>query len=99
MKHHDGIIETSPIAGTRAVKNDDKDDKRAVELLNDQKELSEHLMLVDLGRNDIGRVSKAGTVKVPSFCQVKKFSKVMHLVSSVKGELKDSENCLSALLS
>lgn len=99
VKHQDGIIETAPIAGTRAVKNDGKDAKRAEELLNDQKELSEHLMLVDLGRNDVGKVSKPGTVNVESFCQVKKYAKVMHLVSSVKGELKDEETSLSAMVS
>ena len=56
-------------------------------------------MLVDLGRNDIGKVSKPGTVSVDNFCQVKKYAKVMHLVSAVTGELKDDETCLTALVS
>jgi len=99
IKHQDSVIETAPIAGTRAVKNDGKDDKRACELLNDEKELAEHLMLVDLGRNDVGRVSKPGSVSVESFCQIKKYAKVMHLVSSVKGILKEEENSISALIS
>ncbi|MBI9014757.1 MAG: anthranilate synthase component I family protein [Clostridiales bacterium] len=99
IKHQDSLIETAPIAGTRAVKNDGKDDQRAHELLNDEKELAEHLMLVDLGRNDVGRVSKPGSVHVESFCQIKKYAKVMHLVSSVKGILKEDENSISALIS
>ncbi len=99
IKHNNSRIETAPIAGTRAVKNDGKDHLRATELLNDEKELAEHLMLVDLGRNDIGKVSKPGTVSVDNFCQVKKYAKVMHLVSAVTGELKDEETCLTALVS
>ena len=99
IKQYDNQIETAPIAGTRAVRNDGKDDKRANELLNDEKELAEHLMLVDLGRNDIGKVSKPDTVRVESFCQIKKYAKVMHLVSSVKGILKEDENSISALIS
>lgn len=79
------LVETAPIAGTRAVKSDGKDHLREAELIKDEKDLAEHLMLVDLGRNDIGRISKAGTVTVPEYCQAKYFSKVMHLVSSVKG--------------
>lgn len=78
-------VETAPIAGTRAVKNDGKDDMRERELLSDEKDKAEHLMLVDLGRNDIGKVSASGSVTVPVYCEAKRFSKVMHLVSSVKG--------------
>lgn len=99
IKHTNGLIQTSPIAGTRAVKNDGKDDRRANELLNDEKELAEHLMLVDLGRNDIGKVARPGSVSVDSYCQVKKYAKVMHLVSSVKGQLKENETSISALIS
>ncbi|MBN2897764.1 MAG: anthranilate synthase component I family protein [Clostridia bacterium] len=85
VRMDDEVVETAPIAGTRAVKNDGKDDFRAKELSEDAKDLAEHLMLVDLGRNDIGKVSQAGTVTVAQYCEVKCFSKVMHLVSSVKG--------------
>ncbi len=99
VKNNNGVIETAPIAGTRAVKNDGKDKKRADELLSDQKELAEHLMLVDLGRNDIGKISVPGSVEVDSFCKVKKYSKVMHLVSNVKGTLRESETTLSPLVS
>lgn len=91
------VVETAPIAGTRAVKGDGKDHIRAEELLKDEKDLAEHLMLVDLGRNDIGRVSKAGTVRVPNYCEAKYFSKVMHLVSSVKGEPLEDTSSLEAL--
>ncbi len=79
------IVETSPIAGTRAVKNDSRDSLRAKELLEDEKDSAEHLMLVDLGRNDIGKISIPGSVKVKEYHRVKYFSKVMHLVSSVVG--------------
>lgn len=97
MNH--SFVETAPIAGTRAIKEDGKDHLREAELLTDEKDLAEHLMLVDLGRNDIGRISKAGTVKVPEYCQAKHFSKVMHLVSSVRGtplEHVTAIDCLKA---
>lgn len=81
---HD-IVETAPIAGTRAVKNDGRDALREQELLKDEKDLAEHLMLVDLGRNDIGKISQPGTVEVNEYCKAKHFAKVMHLVSSVTG--------------
>ncbi len=85
VRMNNEVVETAPIAGTRAVKNDGKDHLREQELLSDEKDLAEHLMLVDLGRNDIGKISEAGSVKVPEYCQAKYFSKVMHLVSSVTG--------------
>lgn len=82
-------LETCPIAGTRPRgKNSGDDQKFERDLLDSVKERAEHLMLVDLGRNDIGRVSKAGTVKVKSFMKVERYSHVMHLVSRVAGELK-----------
>ncbi len=90
-------IETYPIAGTRAIKNDNKDHDREKELKNDTKELSEHLMLVDLGRNDISKVSKFGSVRVEEFCQVKKLSRVMHLVSRVSGIPQDNLNLLDSI--
>jgi len=96
VKCKDNYVSTAPIAGTRPVKRDNKDHLRAKELLNDEKELAEHLMLVDLGRNDVGKVSKAGSVNVEAFCQVKKYAKVMHLVSSVKGALKDDYTSIDA---
>jgi len=77
-----------PIAGTRARNNDPKiDDALAKELLEDRKERAEHLMLVDLGRNDLGRVCTPGSVEVTEFMQIEKYSHVMHIVSTVVGKL------------
>ena len=67
------------------------------DLLRDQKELAEHVMLVDLGRNDVGRVSEFGSVEVPVFTRVERFSHVMHLVSEVRGKLQSSSTPLDAL--
>jgi len=87
-----------PIAGTRPRSKDQiKDEKTAVELLNDPKEKAEHLMLVDLGRNDLGRVCKPGTVEVVQFMQVERYSHVMHLVSTVTGILNDQITTADAL--
>ncbi|MCK8061414.1 MULTISPECIES: anthranilate synthase component I family protein [unclassified Fusibacter] len=76
---------TVPIAGTCPRLYDGLDESRAKELLSSQKERAEHLMLVDLGRNDLGRISKPGSVKVSSYAQLKKLSKVMHIASTVQG--------------
>ncbi len=98
LRVENGIVETHPIAGTRRRGRDDADDQRlADELLADPKERAEHLMLVDLGRNDVGRVSKPGTVRVPQFMQIERYSHVMHLVSRVTGELRDDLSPLDAL--
>lgn len=84
-----GRLETCPIAGTRRRGgNADEDEALALELLADEKESAEHAMLVDLARNDIGRISAVGSVKVKSFRQVEKYSHVMHLVSQVEGRLR-----------
>lgn len=90
-------VETAPIAGTRPILNDGKDDQRSNELLKDEKELAEHLMLVDLGRNDVGKISKPGTVTVNSFCKVKRYSKVMHLVSNVTGIVTENLSALDPI--
>ena len=92
-------IETRPIAGTRHRSAEPAEDRRlAEELLADAKERAEHLMLVDLGRNDIGRVSEGGSVDVTSFMEVERYSHVMHIVSSVEGELAAGCNSLEALM-
>lgn len=92
------IATMHPIAGTRHRSQDPiEDEKIAAELLNDAKERAEHLMLVDLGRNDLGRVCQAGSVKVAQFMQVEKYSHVMHLVSTVTGILKENFSSLDAL--
>jgi anthranilate synthase component 1 len=84
-----GTVETCPIAGTRPRGKDEAHDKKYErELLSSVKEKAEHLMLVDLGRNDIGRVSRPGTVKVTDFMKVERYSHVMHIVSLVEGKLK-----------
>jgi anthranilate synthase component 1 len=88
VRSEGGLIQTRPIAGTRPRgDSDEKDKKLARELLNDTKEKAEHLMLVDLGRNDLGRVSKTGSVSVSEFMGIEKYSHVMHLVSEVRGRL------------
>ncbi len=91
MRVHGGRIEYHPIAGTRPRGETEADDRRMEEdLLRDEKETSEHVMLVDLGRNDLGRVSEFGSVKVQKFMFVERYSHVMHLVSALEGRLKES---------
>lgn len=98
IRTQDRLVETCPIAGTRPRgKTEEEDLKFERDLNASVKERAEHLMLVDLGRNDIGRVSKPGTVKVRSFMQVERYSHVMHLVSRVSGTLKKDATPWSAL--
>jgi anthranilate synthase component 1 len=98
VRVENGSIEMRPIAGTRRRGHTPEDDQRlADELLADPKERAEHLMLVDLGRNDVGRVSRAGGVQVPQFMEVERYSHVMHLVSRVVGELRPDLSPLDAL--
>jgi anthranilate synthase component I len=88
VRCEDGLIQMRPIAGTRPRgRTENQDERLASELLNDKKERAEHLMLVDLGRNDLGRVSCAGKVEVNAFMNIEKYSHVMHLVSEVRGLL------------
>ena len=90
-------VETFPIAGTRKITEDEEINKQlAEELLHDEKELAEHTMLVDLGRNDIGRVCKFGTVHPESLMQIKQFSHVQHIVSHVVGNLAPENDMFSA---
>lgn len=94
----DGTIHTRPIAGTRKRGNTAQEDALLVEeLLNDPKERAEHVMLVDLARNDLGRVSEYGSVKVERFMAVEKFSHVMHIVSDVSGKLRDDLTLIDLL--
>ncbi|MFF5292369.1 anthranilate synthase component I [Paractinoplanes globisporus] len=87
-----------PIAGTRwRGATPEQDNALAAELLADPKERSEHVMLVDLGRNDLGRVCKPGTVEVPEFARIERYSHVMHIVSTVTGELRDDRSAFDAL--
>ena len=88
-----------PIAGTRPRGRDEKEDQRLEDdLLADEKERAEHIMLVDLGRNDLGRVCDYGTVRVEKLMTVERYSHVMHLVSSLRGRLREDVDCFDALM-
>jgi anthranilate synthase component 1 len=90
-------VETFPIAGTRKITEDEqKNEQLRQELLNDEKEIAEHTMLVDLGRNDVGRVCKYGSVRVTELMQIKRFSHVQHIVTHVVGTLDDRQDMFSA---
>ena len=92
-------VETHPIAGTRPRGQNEQDDLRlAEELRRNEKERAEHVMLVDLGRNDLGRVCQFGTVKVPQYMALERYSHVMHLVSTVDGQLAEGHDHLDALV-
>ena len=100
VRVRDGKVTIRPIAGTRKRgKTTNEDRKLSNELLNDQKELAEHLMLLDLGRNDVGRVAKVGTVSVTEKMIVEYYSHVMHIVSNVEGDLKKNMDSIDALIS
>ena len=89
---------TFPLAGTRPRGKTDEEDKRLeAELLVDEKELAEHNMLVDLGRNDIGKISKVGTVKVEKYMSIERYSHVMHIGSTVSGMLREDRDALDAV--
>ena len=98
IKLEDGILRTYPLAGTRkrgANANEDISLER--ELLKDEKELAEHNMLVDLGRNDLGMISKFGTVEVEKYMSVEKYSHVMHIASTVRGQIRDDKDAFDAI--
>jgi len=92
------LVESKPIAGTRPRgKNEIEDMELEKEMLNDEKEKAEHTMLVDLARNDLGRICCPGTVRVSNFMKVEKFSHVMHLVSEVEGKIQPNKNAFDVL--
>ena len=98
VRVHKGKVEYRPIAGTRRRGATEKEDEAlAEEMLHDEKERAEHVMLVDLGRNDVGRVSKFGTVKVEKLMFVERYSHVMHIVSSIEGRLRPELTAVDAL--
>jgi len=100
VRVEEGIVTTHPIAGTRPRGATPEDDERlAVELLGDEKERAEHIMLVDLGRNDVGRVATPGTVAVPKMMEIEKYSHVMHIVSHVTGRLAEGKTAFDAFRS
>ncbi|MCI6574559.1 MAG: chorismate-binding protein [Arcanobacterium sp.] len=94
VKLHDGVLHTFPLAGTRAriVGDDAQNERLERELLADEKELAEHNMLVDLGRNDLGKISRFGSVQVEEYLQLQRFSHVVHLGSTVRGEIRSSDD-------
>jgi len=99
VRLRDGEVTVRPIAGTRKRGATPEEDKALeLDLLADTKELAEHLMLLDLGRNDVGRVAKIGTVKPTEQFIIERYSHVMHIVSNVVGQIADGEDALSALL-
>lgn len=98
VRVHQGKVEYRPIAGTRPRgATQSEDDRLAEEMLHDAKERAEHVMLVDLGRNDVGRVSRFGSVKVDKLMFVERYSHVMHIVSSIEGKLKPELTAVDAL--
>ena len=98
VKLEDGILHTFPLAGTRPRGKSEKEDKELeTELLADEKELAEHNMLVDLGRNDLGKISKFGSVVVEKFHSIERYSHVMHIGSTVCGEIRPEYDALNAL--
>ena len=99
VRVRDGTVTIRPIAGTRPRgRTKAEDEQHAHDLLKDPKELAEHLMLLDLGRNDVGRVAKTGTVKVTEEMLIEYYSHVMHIVSNVDGELSQSYDAMDALM-
>ncbi|MGN0660725.1 MAG: anthranilate synthase component I family protein, partial [Oscillospiraceae bacterium] len=98
VKLEDGILHTFPLAGTRKRGKTEEEDKQLEqELLADPKELAEHNMLVDLGRNDLGKISKFGTVSVEKYHCIERYSHVMHIGSTVRGELSPEHDAVDAL--
>ena len=98
VRVHQGKVEYRPIAGTRGRgATEAEDDALAEEMLHDEKERAEHVMLVDLGRNDVGRVSRFGSVKVDKLMFVERYSHVMHIVSSIEGKLRSDLTAVDAL--
>ena len=94
----DGRVTNRPLAGTRRRGTTEEEDKEFEnDLLQDEKELAEHVMLVDLGRNDVGKVSQAGTVKVEKLMEIERYSHVMHISSTITGSLKPELSCWDAL--
>ncbi len=98
VKLENGILHTFPLAGTRPRgKTEQEDIALEKELLCDEKELAEHNMLVDLGRNDLGKISKFGTVEVEKLHSIERFSHVMHIGSTVRGEIREDKDALDAI--
>ena len=98
VKLEDGVLHTFPLAGTRPRgKTNEEDIRLEIELLGDEKELAEHNMLVDLGRNDLGKVSEFGTVEVEVLHAIERFSHGMHIGSTIRGQIRKDKDALDAI--
>ena len=98
VKLENGVLHTFPLAGTRPRGRTDEEDRTLeADLLADKKELAEHNMLVDLGRNDLGKISRFGTVQVEKLHSIERFSHVMHIGSTVRGEIRGDRDALDAI--
>lgn len=98
VRLEDGVAEARPIAGTMARgKTDDEDNANELRLISDEKERAEHVMLVDLGRNDLGRVCEYGTVQVKELMRIERYSHVMHIVSDIQGKLKAGKDAFDLI--
>ena len=100
VRLNDGRLVTFPVAGSRPRGADEEEDEALIrDLMSDAKELSEHNMLVDLGRNDLGRISKFGSVEVTKYQMIHKYSKIMHICSQVEGDIQPTKDALDAIKS
>lgn len=98
VRLQDGRLTTFPVAGSRPRGADvEEDEALEKDLLQDEKELSEHNMLVDLGRNDLGRISQFGSVEVTKYMMIHRYSKIMHICSQVEGTIRDDKDALDAV--
>lgn len=98
VKLENGVLHTFPLAGTRPRGRTEEEDRALEkELLSDEKEIAEHNMLVDLGRNDLGKISKFGTVQVEKLHSIERYSHVMHIGSTVRGEIREDQDALNAI--
>jgi anthranilate synthase component 1 len=98
VRYEDDIVTVRPIAGTRPRgENEEQDKALEQDLLNDPKEIAEHLMLIDLGRNDVGRIARTGSVRLTDKMLIEHYSHVMHIVSNVTGRIKDNMSAMDVL--
>ena len=98
VRLQDGRLTTFPVAGSRPRGKDTEEDEALEhDLLQDEKELSEHNMLVDLGRNDLGRISRFGSVEVTKYMMIHRYSKIMHICSQVEGSIRQDKDALDAI--
>lgn len=98
VRLQDGRLTTFPVAGSRPRGMDAEEDEALErDLLQDEKELSEHNMLVDLGRNDLGRISRFGSVEVTKYMMIHRYSKIMHICSQVEGSIREDKDALDAI--